>query len=154
MKIVERDAIHICGYAVETDAAQNTADLSNLYKDFFDNHRVDGLLDLQGSKNGFFGLMWYTHGHAKYFYLLGIEVGEHNKPPAHTIIKAVPKTTYAVAEYPHDKDAIQAWTEFFYTDIPAAGYMPNQQLNLYFEYFPGDVNGDYELWVPVVKSDV
>lgn len=153
MKLIERDAFHICGYAVETDAAQNTDDLSGLYKEFFDNDMESVLLNLAGAKKGFYGLMRYTQGHEKYSYLLGIEVGEKNEPPEHALIKAIPKTTYAVAAYPHDKDAVEAWGEFFFTDIPDKGYAPNEELNLYFEYFPNNVDGDYQLWVPVVKAN-
>lgn len=74
--------------------------------------------------------------------------------PVGSILKTIPKTTYAVSYYPHEKDAIEAWGEFFFTDIPNNGYSPNEQLNLYFEFFPESVEGDYELWVPVVKSNV
>ena len=154
MKFIERDTFHICGYVIETDASQNADDLSKLYKDFFDNDKESVLLNLHGSKKGFYGLMWYTQGHEKYCYLLGLEVGGECKPPDHTILKTITKTTYAVACYPHDKDAVEAWSEFFFTDIPNEGYAPNEQLNLYFEYFPESVDGDYELWVPVVKSNV
>ena len=152
MKLVERDTLHICGYAEETDAKHNGDDLSALYKDFFDN-KVSNLMSLPGSKKGYYGLMWYTHGHEKYCYLLGTQVRGDCQPPANSTLKTIPKTTYAVACYPHDKDIIEAWTEFFYTDIPNAGYAPNEQLNLYFEFFPESVEGDYELWVPVVKAD-
>ena len=154
MEFIERDTLHICGYVVETDAAHNADDLSKLFKDFFDNDRESVLLNLHGSKRGFYGLMWYTQGHEKYCYLLGLEVGGECKPPDNAILKTIPKTTYAVASYPHDKDAIEAWGEFFFTDIPNEGYAPNEHLNLYFEFFPESVDGDYELWVPVVKSNV
>jgi len=40
----------------------------------------------------------------------------------------------------------------YYTDIPKEGYAPNEPYNFYFEFYPEDVKGDYELWVPVVKS--
>lgn len=152
MKLIKRDTLHICGYVVETDAAQNADDLNKLYKDFFDSGLEAVLLNLQGSKKGFYGLMWYTQGHEKYCYLLGIEVGEKCEPPDNTILKTIPKTTYAVAHYPHDKDAIEAWAEFFFTDIPNEAYTPNESLNLYFEFFPESVDGNYELWVPVLKS--
>ena len=154
MKIIERDTFYICGYGIETTAEKNAEDLSKLYKDFFDSDKESILLDLQGSKKGYFGLMWYTSGHEKYYYLLGIEVDKENEPPENAILKTVPKTTYAVAYYPHDKDAIEAWTEFFYTDIPKEAYVPNEDFNLYFEHMPKNVDGDYELWVPVVKSDL
>jgi len=152
MKIIEREAFHICGYAVETTAAQNKEAVSKLYNDFFASDKESILRGLQGSKKGYYGLMWYTEGHEKYCYLLGIEVAGENKPPEDALLKATTTTTYAVAHYPHDKDGIEAWTEFFYTDIPKEGYTVNEQLNLYFEYHPESVDGDYELWVPVVKS--
>lgn len=154
MTFVERDTLHICGYAAETDAAHNADDLSALYADFFNNGRESLLLELPGSKKGFYGLMWYTQGHEKYAYLLGIEVDSGCTPPAGSILKTIPKTTYAVSCYPQGKDAIEAWSEFFFTDIPKEGYAPNKQLNLYFEFFPKSVEGEYELWVPVVKAGV
>ena len=111
------------------------------------------LLGLQGGKKGFYGLSWYLPGHKEYCYLLGIEVGPQNVPPENAEIKTLEKTLYAVARYPHDKDILEAWGEFFFTDIQAAGYAPNEPYNLYFEYYPESVHGDYELWVPVVKAD-
>ncbi|MDR2967595.1 MAG: GyrI-like domain-containing protein [Methanobacteriaceae archaeon] len=153
MKIIERETFYICGYGVETTGDKNVEDLSNLYKDFFASDKESILLGFSGSKKGYFGLMWYTSGHEKYYYLLGIEVDKENELPESAILKTVPKTTYAVAYYPHDKDAVEAWTEFFYTDISKEGYAINEQHNLYFEYFSENVDGDYELWAPVVKSD-
>lgn len=154
MKFIERDTLHICGYVAETDAEHNDNDLNKLFKDFFDDNKETVLRNLHGSKKGFYGLQWYTQGHEKYCYLLGIEVGGECEPPVDSILKTIPKTTYAVSCYPHDKDIIEAWTEFFYTDIPNKGYAPNEQLNLYFEFFPESVDGDYELWVPVIKAAV
>jgi len=90
-------------------------------------------------------------GFEKYCYLLGIEVARENTPPENAILKTAAKTTYAVACYPRDKGGVEAWTEFFYTDIPKEGYSVNEPLNLYFEYYPENVDSDYELWVPVVK---
>ena len=59
------------------------------------------------------------------------------------ILKTVPKTINAVANYSHDKDALEAWNEFSYTNIPKKGHTPNEQLNLYFEYIPESKNGDF-----------
>jgi predicted transcriptional regulator YdeE len=154
MKIVERDTFYIYGYAVETTAAQNEEALTKLYNDFFDNDKEPLLRELCGSKKGFYGFMWYTQGHEKHCYLLGIEAAGDNKPPENAIFKTAAKTTYAVACYPHEKEAVEAWGEFFYTDIPKEGYAVNEELNHYFEYYPDSADGDYELWVPVVKSDV
>ena len=154
MNLVERETFYICGYAVETNAAQNDKDISSLYKVFFDDNRKNVLLSLKGCKKGHYGLMWYTQGHEKYCYLLGVEVDRDNELPENAMLKTVAKSIYAVACYPHDKNAIEAWTEFFYTDIPNEGYAPNEEHNLYFEYYPEGVDGDYELWVPVVKVNV
>ena len=152
MKFVERDTFYICGYAVETMAVQNDADISRLYSDFFNTDKEAVLLRLNGSRKGYFGLSWYTQGHEKYYYLLGIEVDKENDPPETALIKTVSKTVYAVASYSHGKDIIEAWNEFYFTDIPNEGYTPNDQQNLYFEYYPESVYGDYELWVPVVRK--
>lgn len=95
--------------------------------------------------------MWYTQGHEKYCYLLGIEVGSDNTPPADALLKQIPRASYAVARYDSKKDALEAWTEFFFTDIPEAGFAPDERINLYFEYYPENAHGDYELWTPVVS---
>jgi len=154
MELIERETFCICGYAVEMSATQNNKDVSGLYKDFFDRDKEAILLRLQGSKKGYFGLSWYMQGHEKYCYLLGIEVGNENEPPENALIKTLEKTLYAIARYPHDKDIIEAWTEFFYTNIPYEGYAPNASYNLYFEYYPESVHDNYELWIPVVKAHV
>lgn len=154
VKIIEREAFHICGYVAQTTAEQNEADLSKLYDDFFTSGKKSILEDLKGSKKGYYGASWYTEGHEKYCHMLGLEVSKENDPPPNALFKTATKTTYAVASYPHDKNIIEAWGEFFYTDIPNAGYTVNAPLNFYFEYYPESVNGDYELWVPVLKSDV
>jgi predicted transcriptional regulator YdeE len=151
MKLIERETFYICGYAVETNSEQNETDVAGLYEDFFSTDKESTLRDLQGSKNGYYGLLWYTQNHEKYFYLLGIEVAKDNMVPENALTKTLEKTIFAVAEYPAGKDGTEAWTEFFYTDIPEAGYAPNEQYNLYFEYYPKSVNGNYELWVPVIK---
>lgn len=152
MELIERETFHVCGYAVETTAADNDADVSALYKDFFDTGKEAVLLGLAGSKKGYYGLSWYTQGHDKYCYLLGIEVGRGIDAPSGALLKDLDKTQFAVARYSHDKDIMEAWTEFFFTDIPNQGFAPNAEYNLYFEYYPDDVHGDYELWVPVVKA--
>jgi len=152
MELIERETFYVCGYAVETTAAQNDNDVSGLYNDFFDKGKEAILLRLHGCKKGYYGLSWYAQGHEKYCYLLGVEVGKGNEPPENAVIKELEKTAFAVAYYPSDKNIIEAWNEFFYTDIPNAGYAPNEQYNLYFEYYPENARGDYELWVPVMKA--
>jgi len=154
MELMERETFSVCGYAVETTAVQNDQSISGLYKDFFDRNQEAALLRLQDSRMGYYGLSWYTQGHEKYCYLLGIEVGRENNPPENALLKTLEKTVYAVARYPRDKNILEAWNEFFYSDIPGEGYAPNEPYNFYFEYYPQNVHGDYELWVPVVKAGV
>ena len=154
MELTNRETFRICGYAVETTAEQNDEDISALFKDFFDTGKDTALLRLNGGKKGYYGLSWYTQNHEKYCYLLGMEVGKENEPPQATLIKTLETTLFAVVRYTFDKDIKEAWNEFFYRDIPNMGYTPNAPYNLYFEYYPESVHGDYELWVPVIKSKV
>lgn len=154
INLVIKDTIFICGYSVETTSAQNDKDVSALYSDFFNNDKEAILMNLKGSKKGYYGLSWYTQGHEQYCYLLGIEVGQENTTPYNAFLKKILRATYAVAHFPQGEDIIKAWTEFFYNEIPKAGFRVNEEHNLYFEYYPGSVNGEFELWVPVVKVDV
>ena len=154
MELIERETFRICGYAVETTAVQNDADISALFKDFFGTGKEAVLLRLNGGKKGYYGLSWYTQNHERYCYLLGMEAGKENEPPEAALIKTLETTLYAVARYTYVKDIMEAWNEFFYTDIPNAGYAPNAPYNFYFEYYPESVHGDYELWVPVVEADI
>jgi len=152
MKLIERDTIHVCGWAVETTAENNDRDISALYDDFFSTGKEALLRGLDGSQPGYFGLSWYAAGHDRYSYLLGVQVDQNSQPPAGAVMKTLETTQWAVAEYPAEKDIMEAWNEFFYTDIPQAGYAPNDEYNLYFEYYPADVHGDYQLWVPVLAA--
>lgn len=154
INLAEKETFFICGYSVETTLAQNDKDVSALYDDFFRNSKEAILLNLNGSKKGYYGLSWYTQGHERYCYLLGIEVGQENAVPEYAVLKKVPKTTYAMACFPKGEDILKAWNEFFYNEIPQAGFKVNEEHNLYFEYYPSSVNGEYELWAPVVKADV
>ena len=152
--IMEREAFFICGYMVETTPEQNDKDISDLYSDFLGNEKEAILAKLKGSKKGYYGLSWYTEGHRRYCYLLGIEVAEENSAPENSIIKKITKTTYAVARFPKGEDIIKAWTEFYYNEIPKTGFKVYEEQNLYFEYYPFSVNDMFELWVPVVKAHV
>ena len=69
-----------------------------------------------------------------------------------TELKVIPTTTYAVAYFPEGDDIIEAWTKFYYNVIPENGYKVNDEHNFYFEYYPNNVHGKYELWVPVIKA--
>ncbi len=152
MRLVEREAFCVCGYAVETTLAQNDKDVAALCRDFFENGREAALLSLKGSTKGYYGVSWYTQGQERYCYLLGIEVGPESTAPANAVVKSLPQTTYAVAGFSKGEDIIKAWTDFFYEEIPHAGLSVNAQPNVYFEYYPGAVDDAYELWVPVIKT--
>jgi len=153
LEIVKRDGFCICGYAVETNAANNDADLSQLFAYFFSEDREKSLLDLTGGKKGYYGLSWYTAGHESYYYLLGIEVAADAQPPDGAILKVIPPAEFAVARFSAEDDIMKAWTEFFYAAIPAEGYAPDEGHGYYFEFYPEDVHANYELWTPVVRSN-
>jgi|GEM_PF-892420 len=152
MRLVDRGTFGVCGWAVDTTLEDNDRAISALYDDFFGSGKETRLRDLDGSQPGYVGLCWYTQGHDRYSYLLGVQADPNGEPPAGAIVKTLGPATWAVASYPTGKNIIDAWTEFFYTDIPQAGYAPNEEYNLYFEYYPGDVHGNYQLWVPVVPA--
>ena len=152
--IIKKDTFFICGYTVETTLEQNDKDVSILYDDFFNSHKEEILMNLKGSKKGYYGLSWYTQGHEKYCYLLGVEVGQEATAPQNAVLKKVPKTAYAMARFPQGENIINAWTEFFYNEIPKARFEVDEEHNLYFEYYPDSVYGEFELWVPVIKAKV
>lgn len=153
LSILEKNTFYICGFYVETNASQNDKDIESLYHDFFDGGNETNLLELPGKKSGYYGLTWYTQGHEKYCYLLGFEVDQSNSIPQNALLKEIPKAKYAMVSFAQGTDIIEAWTEFFYKAIPQAGYSVNEDQNLYFEYYPDSVNGSFELWVPVVKTN-
>ena len=64
---------------------------------------------------------------------------------------SIPPAEYAVVRFPAGSSLIEAWTVFFNTAIPAAGYSPDQEHGFFFEYYPEDVHGAFELWTPVIK---
>jgi len=150
IKLVRKDTFYICGYSVETTLEENNKDVSALYEDIFSNHKEKALKKMKGSGNGYYGLSWYTQGHERYCYLLGIEVEPNNLIPKNAMLKRIPAATFATARFSYEEDIIKTWTEFFYDKIPEAGLKVDDEYNLYYEFYPDDVKGDYELWVPVV----
>jgi len=153
IQLHKRETFYICGYSVETTLAENEKDVSSLYDDFFLNNKEMVLKNLHGYKKGFYGLSWYTQGHERYCYLLGVEVGPVNAVPESAVQRQVPETLFAMAHFAPGEEIIKTWSDFFYNKIPEAGLKVNEELNLYFEYYPFNVHGDYELWVPVKKID-
>jgi predicted transcriptional regulator YdeE len=144
----------VCGYSVETTLEQNDRDVSALYSNFFENEKEASLMKLKGSKKGYYGLIWNTKRHERYCYLLGMEIEQDNIAPKNSILKKITKTTYAVAVFQMGEDILRAWTEFYYYEIPKVGFKVNEEHNFYFEYYPTNVNEEFELWVPVLKDDV
>jgi predicted transcriptional regulator YdeE len=154
MELVERARFRLCGYFVETTLAKNDADVSALCADFFRNGRDAVPADVTVDLKGYYGLMWYTLGNEKYIYLLGREVGAAKPVPKGAVAKEIPAATFAVARYPQGESVVKAWNTFFYHDIPDAGFQVNHAFNLFFEYYPGNVGGAFELWAPVTKAAV
>lgn len=154
IQLIKRGTFAICGYSVETTLAHNEKDVSALYSDFFTNNKEKVLKSLHGYKKGYYGLSWYTKGHERYCYLLGVEVGLENTVPEKAISKQVPETLFAMAHFAPEENIINMWSEFFYKEIPEAGLKVNEELNLYLEFYPSSVDGEYELWVPVIKNDI
>lgn len=149
IKTVDRDQFTVCGYAVETTLEKNDEDIPRLYKAYFETGKDEELPAQPGCKNGYYGLSWYTKGHERYCYLLGRETGEAFSMPEGAVRKTVPPGLYAVAQVPEGADIKEAWTVFFYEDIPQLGFAPDETHGIYFEYYPESVQGKCELWVPV-----
>ncbi len=152
MEMIVRDAFQLCGFSVETTLEQNDGDVSALYADFFEGGKSAAFENLTGIRKGYYGLIWYTEGHGKYRYLLGVEAGAGDETPNGSELKEIPAAVYAVARYPQGANVTQAWYAFFYHDIPEAGCRIDEERNLYFEYYPSAVDGAFELWVPVIKE--
>ncbi len=152
IKIVDREKFYVCGWAVETTPEKNDQDISRLYKTFFEEKKDETLLAHKGCQKGYYGLSWYTFEHERYCYLLGRETEESFSAPEGALLKAVPFATYAVARVPDGMDIKEAWTVFFYDDIPQQGFAPNEEHGFYFEYYPESVHGKCELWVPVIRK--
>jgi predicted transcriptional regulator YdeE len=155
MRFMQRDGFQICGYSVETSLDESGTDVAALYNDYFNTEKsllIDNVAKNKGAE--LYGLMWYPEGHKRYRYLVGKETANLSEIPIGTELKKIPSALYAVAPLAKDNDGIKAWTDFFFEAIPQAGYVPDYEHGFFFEYYPDGVDGDYELWTPVVKADV
>lgn len=148
IKMIERSALTICGYVVETSLETCEQDLRALWEDFRDGKRKGQLQSLAGSRGGIYGLMWYTQNH-RYCYLLGMETEVKETGLNSVCIKRVPEARYAVVSVPSNMSVVEAWTLFFEKVLPEAGYMPDSDHGLYFEYYPDEDSETCELWTPV-----
>jgi len=154
IRFINKADFQISGYSVETSLDESKKDVAALYDDYFNTEKA-ALID-NAAKNkaaGYYGLMWYSEGHERYRYLLGKETANLPAIPAEAETKELPTALYAVASFEKEYDNDKAWTAFFFEAIPQAGYAPDYEYGFFFEYYPDGVNGNYELWTPVVKAD-
>ena len=62
----------------------------------------------------------------------------------------IPQGYFAVATVPKEILNSEAWTEFYSKEIPAKGFIPDENYGIYFEFF--DETGNYELWTAVTQQ--
>ena len=140
IRFENREQFKVCGYQTETNSENNDRDLEQLWSKHENELRKN-----PESKSCLYGVMWYTDAtHQRYCYLLGIETCN---PQSDMVCVEVPKGHFAVATVPKEMTGIEAWTEFFFKEIPARGYAPDESHGIYFEFF--DENGNCELWTPI-----
>jgi predicted transcriptional regulator YdeE len=146
----ERSTFYISGFFIETclDTCEN--DVSKLWDEFQTKKEI--LYETLGRQSGFYGLMWYVENH-RYCYLLGIETDNPTIDIEGGCCKCVPKTQYAVTEVPSNKTIVEVWTEFFEKVLPNAGYLPNAEHGMYFEYYPNNNIASCQLWTPITKVE-
>ena len=153
MEITNRDELIICGYVVETSVDSCSTDLGRLWDNYRNNNSDELLEAAYKCKDGLYGLMWYTENH-RYCYMLGREIiTTYVELPESVVIKMIPYTTYAVYTVPDNMNIVDAWTVFFEEEIPNAGYKPNTEIGLYFEYYSDKNSKSCHLWAPIKKSN-
>ena len=144
IRFENRDKFKVCGYMTETNSENNDHDLGQLWT----NHENE-LKQISESKSCLYGVMWYTdETHKRYCYLLGIET---NKLRDDMVCVEIPTGHFAVATVPTGMTGVEAWTEFFFQELPAKKFIPNENHGIYFEFF--DENSNCELWTPVKPID-
>jgi len=140
IRFEDREKFTVCGYITETSSENNDHDLRKLFT-----RHEDELRKMPESKSCLYGVIWYTdETHQRYCYLLGIEA---NKQQSNMVCVEVPTGHFAVAAVPKGMTVVEAWTEFFFKEIPARGYAPDESHGIYFEFY--DENGNCGLWIPV-----
>ena len=137
IRFENRNKFTVCGYQRETNSENNDHDLGQLIA----RHENE----LREISESLYGVMWYTDDtHQRYCYLLGIET---DKCQGDMTCVEVPAGYFAIATVPKGMTGVEAWTEFFFKEIPALGYLPDEKHGIYFEFF--DETGDCELWTPL-----
>lgn len=154
IELVEREPFTVCGSTTVTTLENNDADLSVLYDDFFRDGWDTSLAVVRpADEYGYYGVEWHTdESHKSYGYLLGVRAARGCSVPVGATTMDIPKATWAVARFPKGSDIIKAWTDFYVDCIPAAGLEIDEGCNRFFERYPDKVDGDFELWVPVMPS--
>jgi predicted transcriptional regulator YdeE len=154
IRFIDKADFQICGFSVETSLEESNQDVEALYSDYFESDKVSMINNVAKSRTEeYYGLMWYLEGHERYHYLLGKETVSLSATSIKAELKEIPTALYAVASFEKDYDAVKAWTDFFFEAIPQAGYALDYEHGFFFEYYPDGVNGNYELWSPVVKNE-
>lgn len=154
IQFVEKADFQICGYSIETSLEESGQDVAALYRDYFRSGMALAIDNVAKNKTAaFYGLMWYLKDHKRYRYLLGKETSLLSEIPDNAALIEIPAALYAAAAFEKGHDAVNAWTDFFFKAIPQAGYAPDDTHGFFFEYYPAGVNGNYELWTPVVKDN-
>jgi len=144
IRFENRNKFTVCGYQTETNSENNGHDLGQLFA-----RHENELREVSESKSRLYGVMWYTDDtHQRYCYLLGIET---NKCQGDMVCVEVPAGYFAVASVPKGMTEVEAWTDFFFNEIPALGYLPDEKHGIYFELF--SETGDCELWTPVKSAE-
>jgi len=144
-----RDSFVVWGYGVETDLANNDKDIGRLWSD-----RKDELQTLSANPSGLYGVMWYTDNtHKRYCYVLAVQANNQGGERINNQMKQIeiPKGLYAVARFPDSTDLGEAWSEFYFKELPMRGLETDYQHGIFFEWYP--VEGGIELWNPVNKIE-
>ena len=152
--LLKKSDFQICGCYVETSLSEHNKDVSALYERYFNNgiaEQISSATDDYGTE--YYSVTWYTQLHERYRYLFGKKVNTPTILSTEFDLKSVPATSYAIASFPQGQDVYQAWTDFLNTMLPNAGYTPDIDGN-FIEYFPDGIHGRYEIWAPLVNTDV
>ena len=142
IRFENRKEFSVCGYAVETELSSSEGDVGLLWE----NHEKI-LQSIPASESCLYGVMWYTEGH-RYCYHLGI--CSETPPLDDMTAVTIPSACFAIATVPDNMTIVEAWTEYFETELPFLGYMPDSEHGRYFEFHAAD--GTCELWTPVKKQ--
>ena len=152
--LVKKSDFQICGCYVETSLTEHNKDVSALYEMYFNSgisERISLVTDDYGTE--FYSVTWYTQLHERYRYLFGKKANSPVNFPTEYELKSIPAADYAIASFPQGQDVYQAWVDFLNSILPNAGYTPDIDGN-FIEYFPEGIYGRYEIWAPVVNTDV